>query len=271
MKVLYVDMDNLLVDFKSGIDKLSKEEIKKYENRYDEVPNIFSTMLPLKGAINAYEVLSEVYDTYILSTAPWENASAWHDKVQWVKKYLSNNAHKRLILTHHKNLNKGNYLIDDRLKNGADKFVGKHIHFGTEKFPNWESILDFFKKEFNTYARILSMRKTIAEKISILISVGSESIAKSELINIVADTEIETLLYKKELDYNFKSKDEKIFLLKGLILLDKLQRSNKICRPFARGSVAAYIWLYNQILNECRELLTPEIEDWINNVKKEKI
>ena len=50
--------------------KLSKEEIKKYENRYDEVPNIFSTMLPLKGAINAYEVLSEVYDTYILSTAP---------------------------------------------------------------------------------------------------------------------------------------------------------------------------------------------------------
>ena len=35
--------------------------------------------------------------------------------------------------------------------------------------------------------------RTIAEKISILISVGSESIAKSELINIVADTEIEIL------------------------------------------------------------------------------
>ena len=51
-------------------------------------------------------------------------------------------------------------------------------------------------------------KKTIAEKISILISVGSESKAKSELINIVADTEIETLLYKRELDYNFKSKDD---------------------------------------------------------------
>ncbi|VEJ18472.1 Uncharacterised protein [Capnocytophaga canimorsus] len=35
----------------------------------------------------------------------------------------------------------GAILIDDRLKNGTDKFQGRHIHFGTEKFPDWKSVL----------------------------------------------------------------------------------------------------------------------------------
>ena len=44
MQVLYIDMDNVLVDFKSGIDKLSSEKKEKFKGRYDEVPNIFSTI-----------------------------------------------------------------------------------------------------------------------------------------------------------------------------------------------------------------------------------
>ena len=50
---------------------------------------------------------------------------------------------KRLILSHHKNLNQGDYLIDDRTKNGADKFEGKHLHFGTEQFANWNCVLSY--------------------------------------------------------------------------------------------------------------------------------
>lgn len=52
-------------------------------------------------------------------------------------------AYKRLILSHHKNLNKGDYLIDDRTKNGVDKFEGEHIHFGTEKFLNWNDVTNY--------------------------------------------------------------------------------------------------------------------------------
>ena len=37
----------------------------------------------------------------------------------------------------------GDYLIDDRLRNGAEKFNGEHIHFGTEKFPDWNSVLKY--------------------------------------------------------------------------------------------------------------------------------
>ena len=82
-------------------------------------------------------------DTYLVSTASWENSSAWSDKNEWVKKYLGESAHKRLILSHHKNLNRGDYLIDDRTANGAGEFQGEHIHFGTEKFPVWKSVLDY--------------------------------------------------------------------------------------------------------------------------------
>ena len=52
-------------------------------------------------------------------------------------------AHKRLILSHHKNLNYGHCLIDDCLANGADLFKGEHIHFGSEKFPDWESVCSY--------------------------------------------------------------------------------------------------------------------------------
>ena len=134
-------MDNVLVDFKTGIDRISLYNKKEYEGRYDEVPDIFSLMDPMKGAIDSYNQLSSQYDTYILSTSPWDNPSAWQDKILWVKKYLEKSAYKRLILSHHKNLNRGDYLIDDRLKNGADKFIGEHIHFGTEQFPDWKSVL----------------------------------------------------------------------------------------------------------------------------------
>ena len=136
-------MDNVLVDFKTGIERISEEDKKLYEGRYDDVPGIFSLMDPMKDAIEAYNKLSSYYDTYILSTSPWDNPTAWQDKILWVQKYLEKSAYKRLILSHHKNLNTGDYLIDDRLKNGADKFKGEHIHFGTERFPDWKSILNY--------------------------------------------------------------------------------------------------------------------------------
>ena len=143
MKILYIDMDNVLVDFPTGIDRVSEELRARYDGDLDEVPGIFALMDPMTGAVDAFQRLSKVYDTYILSTAPWENPSAWSDKLQWVKKYLGPSAHKRLILSHHKNLNNGDFLVDDRTKNGAAQFTGEHIHFGTEAFPDWEAVCEY--------------------------------------------------------------------------------------------------------------------------------
>jgi 5'(3')-deoxyribonucleotidase len=143
-KVLYIDMDGVLVNFQSGIDKLSQEEKLKYKGQEKNVPHIFSKMDPIEGAIDAFKLLSEYYDTYILSTAPWNNETALGDKVAWAKKYLGETIYKRLILSHNKHLNNGDYLIDDRPdKNGAGDFYGKLIHFGSNEFPDWESVLKF--------------------------------------------------------------------------------------------------------------------------------
>lgn len=136
-------MDNVLVDFKSGIDRTSDELLKQYEGHLDDVPGIFLKMLPMEGAIEAFEQLAQKYDVYILSTAPWNNPSAWSDKVLWVQRYLGEVAYKRLILSHHKNLCQGDYIIDDRTRHGVDIFDGEHIHFGTDRFPNWRSVLDY--------------------------------------------------------------------------------------------------------------------------------
>ena len=138
-------MDNVLVDFPSGIARVHSAIKAEYDDRLDEVPGIFSLMDPMPNAIESYNYLASHFDTYILSTAPWNNPSAWSDKLLWVQKYLGESAYKRLILSHHKNLNDGHYLIDDRTKNGADRFPGEHIHFGTEQFPDWNSVVKYLK------------------------------------------------------------------------------------------------------------------------------
>ena len=142
-KILNIDMDGVLVDFQSGIDRLPEEIRNRHEENLDNVPGIFALMHPMPGAIEAYEQLSEKFDTYILSTAPWENPSAWSDKLLWVKKYLGKVAYKRLILSHHKNLLKGDFIVDDRGKRGVTEFQGEHIHFGTEKFPDWKAVMEY--------------------------------------------------------------------------------------------------------------------------------
>jgi len=146
-KILYFDMDNVLVDFQSGIDRLSDETRKEYEGRLDEVPEIFSLMDPMPYAVESVKFLAEYFDVYILSTAPWKNPSAWTDKALWVHKHFGIEKdtvfHKRLIITHRKDLNRGDFLIDDRTKNGAGEFEGELILFGSERFPDWKTVTEY--------------------------------------------------------------------------------------------------------------------------------
>lgn len=146
-QIVFVDMDNVLVNFQSGIDRISDEEREIHKNDLDEVPGIFSLMEPYEGAIDGYNWLSKNFDTYILSTAPWENPSAWTDKLLWVKEHLPKTAYKRLILSHNKHLAKGDFLIDDRTANGAGEFSGKHIHFKEEGkgFEDWKKVIAYMK------------------------------------------------------------------------------------------------------------------------------
>ena len=142
-KRVYVDMDGVLVDFESGIAQVSEDVKQEYEGHLDEIPGLFGLMKPMSGALDAMHELQKHFDLFILSTAPWKNPSAWSDKVSWVTKYLDDVFHKRIVITHRKDLCQGDYLIDDRGKNGTSDFTGEWIEFGSEKFPDWNSVLDY--------------------------------------------------------------------------------------------------------------------------------
>ena len=146
-KIVYVDMDNTIVDFKSGIKRLPKKDFEEYKDSYDDHPYIFTLMDPIKDSIESIKKLDKHYDLYILSTAPWDNPNAWKQKRDWIGKYFGDKKkdvfYKKVILSHNKNLNKGDYLVDDRPHNGAEYFEGKWIKFGSKEFPDWKTVTKF--------------------------------------------------------------------------------------------------------------------------------
>jgi len=140
-------MDNVLVDFRSAFPLLDETVKEKFKDNMDDIEGIFSLMKPMKNAIKSFEILVKHFDVYILSTSPWDNPTAASEKVAWVKKYLPELAYKRLILSHNKHLNQGDYIVDDRLANGVDRFSGEHIHFGQKNFENWNLVVDYLLKK----------------------------------------------------------------------------------------------------------------------------
>tara|TARA_B100000900_G_scaffold67186_1_gene52349 strand:- start:774 stop:1214 length:441 start_codon:yes stop_codon:yes gene_type:complete len=143
MKILYVDIDGVLANFKLGVANSGLE--KQYKGRPDKIPGVYKNLPLIEDAKNSIGKLfnSGLYDIYFLSSAPWDNPNAWTDKRLWVEKHFGLKTRKRLILSHRKDLQLGDYLIDDSPRNGAADFKGKWIHFGSEEFTCWNDILNF--------------------------------------------------------------------------------------------------------------------------------
>jgi 5'(3')-deoxyribonucleotidase len=139
--IVYFDLDGVLCDFDKRHEELVSSGMGKHAAFNHEMA--FKDLDPIPGSIAAWNLLQEKYDTYILSTAMWNNINAWSDKRHWVEKYLGKSANKKLILSHNKGLLKGEYLIDDRIANGVADFEGEHIHFGSPDFPNWDKVLNY--------------------------------------------------------------------------------------------------------------------------------
>mgnify|MGYP001186423111 CR=1 FL=1 len=69
------------------------------------------------GAFDVIERMYDQYDCYILST-PWNGyPDCVRDKMMWMDSKFPFFSTKKMIFTHHKNLLKGNVLIDDHPKN----------------------------------------------------------------------------------------------------------------------------------------------------------
>lgn len=152
-ELLFIDMDGVLVDFVRGIRKFYPDFDLLSPSRQQEItaelslkPGFFTALEPVRGAVEAYHKLSRAFEVYVLSTPDWAGVHSWTEKRIWVEQHLGEPAYKKLILSHNKGLFAGRALIDDRIRNGVDRFRGEHIHFGTSRFPDWKTVLEYLTR-----------------------------------------------------------------------------------------------------------------------------
>lgn len=157
-KILYIDMDGVIADFIGEMaiiaPYLDLGEGPDYEERGRQLrlvcadhPTIFHDLKPIDGAIEAVKDLYKHFDIYFLSTPMWSLPESYSGKRIWLEKHFGHDAFNRLILTCRKDLNIGDFLVDDSTRNGAGQFKGEHIHFGSGFFPTWKETKDYLIKK----------------------------------------------------------------------------------------------------------------------------
>ena len=171
-KILYVDMDGVLCQFNERVLEIDPSIITlsshapNYDGRADKVgkvmkdnPRIFKDLDPIPGSIETVKRLWPYYDILFLSTPCWFVPESFMDKMIWIHDHFGDDAANRLILSQRKELSLGDYLVDDRLANGAENFMGQHLHFGHGEYPTWVEVENYLMKhyEINDYANSLEV------------------------------------------------------------------------------------------------------------------
>jgi 5'-nucleotidase len=79
-----------------------------------------------------------------MSTKLRTHQNCYTEKRIWIEKYFGFGFTYRLILSCHKNLLMGDYLIDD-YESGRwqEGFEGTLVVFGSEKFPDWNKVMKY--------------------------------------------------------------------------------------------------------------------------------
>lgn len=146
---IFVDMDGVLCDFLSSYLQYKKErpEIEFPQSQY----GFFAELDPIPESIDSFRMLENYYDMYILTRPSNYNLQCFTEKAFWIKKHLGFHVLENLIMSCDKSIVKGegHILIDDTKQAGQLDFDGDFIHFGSEEFPDWKTILNYLIKDKN--------------------------------------------------------------------------------------------------------------------------
>ncbi|WP_152206583.1 5' nucleotidase, NT5C type [Marinobacter changyiensis] len=141
MKIVYIDMDDTLCDFKGAFLKALRVNpaIQYPQSQY----RFFANLQPIEGAIETVRdlIASGEYDPHILSAPSIRNPLSYAEKREWVEVHIGYDFCDKLILCAQKGLLKGHLLIDDNIKGkGQDLFEGELIQFRSGAYPDWAAV-----------------------------------------------------------------------------------------------------------------------------------
>ena len=140
MEIVYVDMDDTLAHYKEAwILSRQKTGIKYPQSQ----ANFFLDLDPIKDSIESVLLLSTKFNVYFLTSPSYMNPLSYTEKRLWIEKYFGIEWCKKLILSYDKSLLKGQYLIDDSTTKGQLEFEGELILIGSDKFPDWKTIIKY--------------------------------------------------------------------------------------------------------------------------------
>ena len=153
-EIVYYDMDGVLANFVASMAEILpgvpmgdgpdyEERSKLVHEACKKHPHIFLDLPVIPGAIESVLEVMEHYDVLFLSTPMEDVPESFTDKFLWLKKHFGEKASRKLVLSSHKDLSLGAFLIDDTTRYGAGDFTGTHIHFGTPEFPYHKSVTDY--------------------------------------------------------------------------------------------------------------------------------
>lgn len=147
-KKVYVDQDMVLANFKKAYDEdLSITPSQFYPQSQF---GFFLKLEEMPYAIRSFKFLEEFFDMYILTRPSIYNINCYSEKALWILNHLGFEELKNTIMCCDKSLLKGDYLIDDSNTDGQENFEGEWIQFGSSKYPDWNSVVNYLmRKEFN--------------------------------------------------------------------------------------------------------------------------
>jgi 5'(3')-deoxyribonucleotidase len=144
--VIFFALSDVVADSKSIADKVSSEVLQQYGNRLDRIPEYYSLVSPMEGAVRKLHELNEhkLIDWHIVSSISWKSPHLVEEKRVWVERHFGEIAKDRMIFTKRKDLLHGEYLVYRHESKGVKEFPGKAMRFGEGQIPHWSHIVHHF-------------------------------------------------------------------------------------------------------------------------------
>lgn len=188
MKVLFVDMDNVIVNLSEGVVdwinrelekpvykgsyrcdltekdivqyyfwdnyKLQESFGRKLQERMFNTEKFWYSLSPIRDSLNVLRRLSEKFNIYI-ATRPALNDVCISEKMDWVKIHLPFIGVDKVVFTQDKSILRGDIMIDDEYEQ-LKRFEGTRILF-YQPYTSWDVLTkcDYVVKSWKSLEEIL--------------------------------------------------------------------------------------------------------------------